>query len=329
MMRAIVYRDFGSPNVLKPEDVEKPTPADNEVLVAVHAASVNMFDWYMVRGKPALLRPALGLATPKPLGVDLSGIVEAVGQSVTEFKPGDRVFGTGRDKGLRSRRGAFAEYVSTPARALAIMPGNATFAQAAGVPMAGLTALQGLRDHGRIQRGQKVLINGASGGIGTFAVQIAKAFGADVTGVCSTRNAEHGAIDRRRPRDRLHTRELHYRCDTLRRDPRHRGQPTVAGVPAVLTDSGKYVLAGGPPARGLRLMLLSPFTSGRLVSFVARSNPEDLNVLRELIESGAVTTVIDRSYSLEETSDAVGYVAAGHTRGKVVIAIGADTEKRA
>ena len=329
MMRAIVYRDFGSPDVLKPEDVEKPTPADNEVLVAVHAASVNMFDWYMVRGKPALLRPALGLATPKPLGVDLSGIVEAVGQSVTEFKPGDRVFGTGRDKGLRSKRGAFAEYVSTPARALAIMPGNATFAQAAGVPMAGLTALQGLRDHGRIQRGQKVLINGASGGIGTFAVQIAKAFGADVTGVCSTRNAEMvrsiGAdqvIDYTRENFTIGATRYDVILDIV-------GSQPWRACRRVLTDSGKYVLAGGPPGRGFRLMLLSPFTSGRLVSFVARSNPEDLNVLRELIESGAVTPVIDRSYSLEETSDAVAYVAAGHTRGKVVIAIRADTEKRA
>jgi NADPH:quinone reductase-like Zn-dependent oxidoreductase len=193
IMRAIVYRDFGSPDVLKAEDVEKPTPADNEVLVAVRAASVNMFDWYMVRGKPALLRPALGLGRPKPLGVDLSGVVETSGRSVSQFKPGDQVFGTGRDKGLRSTRGAFAEYVSATERALAIMP----------------------------------------------------------------------------------------------------------------------------------------FTRGKLVSFVARANPDDLNVLRELIESGAVTPVIDRSYSLEETSKAVEYVAAGHTRGKVVIAIGADTEKSA
>ena len=247
----------------KLEDVEKPTPADDEVLVAVRAASVNMFDWYMVQGKPALLRLALGLTTPKPLGVDLSGIVEAVGQSVTEFKPGDRVFGTGRDKGLRSKRGAFAEYVSTPARALAIMPRNSTFEQAAGVPMAGLTALQGLRDHGRIQRGQKVLINGASGGIGTFAVQIAKAFGADVTGVCSTRNADMvrsiGAdhvIDYTRENFTTGATRYDVILDIV-------GSQPWPACRRVLTDSGKYVLAGGPPGRGLRLMLLSPFTSGQ------------------------------------------------------------------
>ncbi|HLB09937.1 MAG TPA: NAD(P)-dependent alcohol dehydrogenase [Gemmatimonadaceae bacterium] len=328
-MRAIVYRDFGSPDVLKAEDVEKPTPADNEVLVAVRAASVNMFDWYMVRGKPALLRPALGLGRPKPLGVDLSGVVEAAGRSVTQFKPGDRVFGTGRDKGLRSTRGAFAEYVSATERALAIMPGNVTFEQAAAVPMAGLTALQGLRDHGRMKRGQKVLVNGASGGIGTFAVQIAKAFGANVTGVCSTRNAD---MVRSIGADHVidYTSE-NFTAGATRYDvilDIVGSQPWPA-CRRVLTDSGKYVLAGGPPSRGLRLMLLSPFTRGKLVTFVTRANPEDLNVLRELIESGAVTPVIDRSYRLEETSDAIGYVAAGHTRGKVVIAIGADSGKSA
>src|SRR5450756_1542331 len=169
-MRAVVYRDFGTPDVLKLEEVAKPAPADDEVLVAVRAAAVNTFDWYMVRGKPAFFRLLLGSGR-KPLGVDLAGEVEAVGRSVTRFKPGDRVFGTGRDK-MRAKRGSFAEYVSVPERALAIMPRNATFAQAASVPVVGLTALQGLRDRGRVKRGQKVLINGASGGIGTFAVQI-------------------------------------------------------------------------------------------------------------------------------------------------------------
>src|SRR5438128_7682814 len=188
-MKAIVYRDFGTSDVLNVENIDKPTPADNEVLVAVRAAAVNMFDWYMVRGKPAFFRLILG-SGKKPLGVDLAGEVEAVGRSVTRFKPGDHVFGTGRGKGVRSKAGSFAEYVSTPEKILAIKPRNVTFEQAAGVPVAGLTALQALRDHGLLRRGQKVLVNGASGGVGTFAVQIAKAFGADVTGVCSTRNVE-------------------------------------------------------------------------------------------------------------------------------------------
>src|SRR6266550_5202028 len=189
-MKAIVYREFGSPDVLSLAEIDKPTPGDDEVLVAVYAAAVNMFDWYMVRGKPFVFRLVLGLGRPKPLGVDLAGVVEAVGRNVTRFKPGDDVFGTGRDKSVRSKRGSFAEYVSTYETMLAVKPRNVTFEQAAGIPVAGLTALQGLRDHGRVERGQKVLINGASGGIGTFAVQIAKAFSADVTGVCSTRNVE-------------------------------------------------------------------------------------------------------------------------------------------
>src|SRR2546423_325993 len=189
-MRAIVYRDFGSPEVLKIEEVDKPTAADDGVLVSVRAAGVNMYDWYMVRGQPAIFRLLLGSGRRKPLGVDVAGEVEAVGRSVTRFKPGDAVFGVARDGGLRAKLGSFAEYAMTPERGLALKPPNITFAQAAGIPVAGLTALQGLRDRGQIKRGQKVLINGASGGIGTFAVQIAKSFGAEVTGVCSTRNVE-------------------------------------------------------------------------------------------------------------------------------------------
>ena len=320
-MRAIVYRDFGTPDVLKTEEVVKPAPADDEVLVAVRAAPVNTFDWYMVRGKPAFFRLLLG-SGKKPLGVDLAGEVEAVGRSVTRFKPGDRVFGTGRDKGLRPKRGSFAEYVSTPERALAIMPRNATFAQAAAVPVVGLTALQGLRDRGRVERGQKVLINGASGGIGTFAVQIAKAFGADVTGVCSTRNVD---MVRGIGADRVidYTRE-NFTTGATRYDVILDivGSQSWSACRRVLTAGGKYVVAGGPPGRGIRLMMLEPFTRGKLVSFVARLNVGDLNVIREMIEAGAVTPVIDRTYKLEQTANAVRYVAAGHTSGKVVIAIG-------
>jgi NADPH:quinone reductase-like Zn-dependent oxidoreductase len=324
-MKAIVYREFGSADVLRLEEVQEPAPADGEVLVAVQAAAVNLFDWYMVRGKPALVRPLLGLGK-KPLGVDLAGVVEAVGHGVTRLKPGDQVFGTGRGKSLRAKTGSFGEYLSTPEEMLAIKPRNVTFEQAAGVPMAGLTALQGLRDHGTLKRGQKVLINGASGGIGTFAVQIAKALGAEVTGVCSTRNldmvrglgADH-VID--------YTRE-----NFTSADARYDVILDIVGShpwPAfrdVLTANGKYVMAGGPPGRGIPLMLRAPFTRGRLVPFVARANLNDLNVMRDLIERGAVTPVIDRSYRLEETTDALSHVIAGHARGKVVIAIGREAQ---
>jgi len=319
-MKAIVYRDFGTSDVLNVENIDKPTPADNEVLVAVRAAAVNMFDWYMVRGKPAFFRLILG-SGKKPLGVDLAGEVEAVGRSVTRFKPGDHVFGTGRGKGVRSKAGSFAEYVSTPEKTLAIKPRNVTFEQAAAVPVAGLTALQGLRDHGRLRRGQKVLINGASGGVGTFAVQIAKAFGADVTGVCSTRNvdmvrgigADH-VIDYTRENFTAGATRYDVILDIV-------GNHPWSAVRRVLTDSGKYVIVGGPPARAIPLMVLAPFTRGKLVLFIARAKPDDLGLMRELIERGEVTPVVDRSYKLEETSNALRYVAAGHTRGKVVIAI--------
>jgi NADPH:quinone reductase-like Zn-dependent oxidoreductase len=320
-LKAIIYRDFGSVDVLKLENVDKPVPVDDEVLVAVRAAAVNMFDWYMVRGKPAIFRLLLGSST-KPLGVDLAGEVEAVGRNVTRFKPGDKVFGTGRDKALRSKRGSFAEYVSTPEKLLVIKPRNVTFEQAAGIPVAGLTALQGLRDHGLLRRGQKVLINGASGGIGTFAVQIAKTFGAEVTGVCSTRNVEMvrgiGAdhvIDYTRENFTTGPTRYDVILDIVGR------QPWLA-CRRVLAANGKYVIAGGPPSRAIPLLLLAPFTRGKVVTFVARANPDDLNVLRELIEERGVTPVIDRSYRLEETAEAVRYVAAGHTRGKVVIAMG-------
>src|SRR5258708_1214179 len=177
-MKAIVYRDFGSADALHVEEVPKPVPGDGDVLVAVRAAAVNMFDWYMVRGKPYLVRFAFGRGRPKPLGVDLAGEVEAVGRIVTRFKPGDRVFGMGRDALARAHRGSFAEYVAVPERALAIMPRNASFAESAAPVMAGLTALQGLRDHGKLQPGERVLVNDASGGISTDDVQLAQAFGA-------------------------------------------------------------------------------------------------------------------------------------------------------
>jgi NADPH:quinone reductase-like Zn-dependent oxidoreductase len=320
-MKAIVYRDFGSPDVVTMEEVDKPAPADDEVLVVVQAAAVNLFDWYMIRGKPAVVRLALGSGR-KPLGVDFAGEVEAVGRSVKRFKVGNQVFGTARDKALRTKRGSFAEYVSTPEPMLALKPRNVTFEQAAGIPMAGLTALQGLRDHGSIRRGQRILINGASGGIGTFAVQIAKDFGAEVTGVCSTRNVD---MVRRLGADNVidYTKE-NFTTGATRYDVILDivGSQSWPDCRRVLTANGKYVLAGGPPARGLPLMLLAPFTRGKLVPFVASANLDDLNAMREMIEARGVTPVVDRSYRLEETADALRYVIAGHTRGKVVIDIG-------
>ncbi|MFL5543857.1 MAG: NAD(P)-dependent alcohol dehydrogenase [Gemmatimonadaceae bacterium] len=319
-MRAAIYRDFGSPDVIKIEEVEKPAPANGEVLVAVRAAGVNMFDWYMVRGKPAIFRLLHGSGA-KRLGVDLAGEVEAVGRGVTRFKPGDEVFGTGRDKSVRSKRGSFAEYVSVPEQMLALKPRNVTFEQAAGVPVAGLTALQGLRNHGRVQPGQKVLINGASGGIGTFAVQIAKGFGAIVTGVCNTANvdmvrqigADH-VIDYTQENFTTGAERYDVILDIV-------GSQSWRACRRVLAAHGRYVLAGGPPARGLRLVLLAPFTRGRLVMFIARAKLDDLNVMREYMEEGHLAPIVDRTYKLGEIADAVRYVAAGHTRGKVVISI--------
>jgi len=320
-MRAIVYRDFGSPDALHVEEVPKPAPGDGDVLVAVRAAAVNMFDWYMVRGKPWPVRFAFGRARLNPLGVDLAGEVEAVGRNVTRFKPGDRVFGMGRDSLARAHRGSFAEYVAVPERALAIMPRNASFAESAAPVMAGLTALQGLRDHGKLQRGERVLVNGASGGIGTYGVQIAKALGAHVTGVCSTRNIE---MVRGIGADRV--------IDYTREDFTAGGERydlildmvcshTWPSIRRVLSDTGRFLLCGGAPSRGIPLMLRAPFTRGRLRTFVAKGSVESLEAIRDLMESGAVRSVIDRSYRLDQAPEALRYVVAGHTQGKVVLTI--------
>lgn len=320
-MKAIVYRDFGSPDVLHVEEVPKPAPGEGDVLVAVRAAAVNMFDWYMVRGKPWPVRFAFGRARPKPLGVDLAGEVEAVGRLVTRFKPGDRVFGMGRDALARAHRGSFAEYDAVPERALAIMPRNAGFAESAAPVMAGLTALQGLRDHGKLQRGERVLVNGASGGIGTYGVQIAKAFGAHVTGVCSTRNIE---MVRGIGADRVidYTREDFTAgaegYDLILDMVCNHSWPSIRRV---LSNTGRYLLCGGPPSRGIPLMIRAPFTGGRLRTYVAKGSVEGLGAIRDLMESGAVRSVIDRSYPLDQAADALRYVAAGHTQGKVVIAM--------
>ncbi len=323
-MKAAVRDRFGSPDVVELREIEKPTPADDEVLVRVRAASVNPADWYSVTGTPYVGRPQMGLLKPKSnrLGVDFAGQVEAVGKDVTQFRPGDEVFG-GRD-------GAFAEYVCVrEERAVVPKPANVTFEQAAAVPIAAITALQGLRDRGQIQPGHKVLINGASGGVGTFAVQIAKALGAEVTGVCSTRN-----VDLVRSLGADHVVD-YTRDDFTRSDRRYDLMLDVAGSRSwsecrrVLNPQATLVIVGAP--KGNRLMgplshivnirLAALRSSQSVVFFIAKFNKADMEVLQELLEAGKVTTVIDRRYELSEIADALRYVGKGHAQGKVVITV--------
>jgi NADPH:quinone reductase-like Zn-dependent oxidoreductase len=321
-MKAIVYRTYGSPDVLKCEEVEKPTAGDNEVLIRVCAASVNPYDRHFMRGEPYFVRIMAGLRKPKDirLGADLAGRVEAIGRNVTRFQPGDEVFGTSR--------GAFAEYVCAQEKALALKPGKLTFEQAAAIPVAALTALQGLRDKGRIRAGQKVLINGAAGGVGTFAVQIAKSFDADVTGVCSTRS-----VDMVRSAGADHVVD-YTQADFTQSNQRYDlifdsvGNRSLSDCRRVMTTKGTYVVVGGSGGRWigplvplLKAPLLSLFVSQNLVICGASMNKEDLIVLKELMETKKVTPVIDRSYKLSEVPDAIRYLEEGHARGKVVISL--------
>ena len=324
-MKAVVYCDYGVPN-LKFQDIEKPTPADDQLLVRVRAASVNPLDWHFVEGTPYIARFFFGMGARKPketrLGVDFAGTVEAIGKNVTKFKPGDEVFG-GRD-------GAFADYVCVrEARAVALKPANITFEQAASVPIAAITALQGVRDKGHVQAGQSVLINGASGGVGTFAVQIAKSYGAEVTGVCSTTNLEMvkslGAdhvID--------YTKEdfakTGNRYDLILDNV---GTQPLAKFRAALKPKGICVMIGGggpndgrwvgPMARPIKALILSPFVSQKFGMMLAELNHNDLAFLGDLMQSGKVKPVIDRTYKLSDLADAIRYVEQGHARGKVVI----------
>jgi NADPH:quinone reductase-like Zn-dependent oxidoreductase len=322
-MKAIVYRCYGSPEVLRYEDIAKPTPADKQVLVRVHAASVNPLDWHYMTGTPYIMRLDAGLGAPKDprMGVDFAGTVEAVGKDVTRFKPGDEVFG--------ARDGAFAEYVVVrEAGAMVLKPVNVSFEQAASVPIAGITALQALRDKGHIQPGQKVLINGASGGVGTFAVQIAKSFGAEVTGVCSTRNvdmvrsigADH-VIDYTQEDFTKGAQRYDLIIDNV-------GNHALGDVRRVLTPTGFLVMVGGPNSEGqflgpltslFGMLLVRPFVSQKLEPILAELNQKDLGVLADLMQAGKVTPVIDRRYKLSEVPAAIQYVEAGHARGKVVI----------
>ena len=323
-MKAAVRDRFGSPAVVELREIDRLMPEDEEVLVRVRAASLNMADWYDVMGRPYVGRTQMGLRKPKSnrLGVDYAGTVEAVGRDVTEFRPGDEVFG--------GRNGAYAEYVCARAdRAIVLKPGSVTFEQAAAVPIAAITALQGLRDKGQLQPGQKVLINGASGGVGTFAVQIAKALGAEVTAVCSTRNVD---IARSIGADHVvdYTRE-----DFTRSDERYDLMLDVAGSKSwseckrVLTPQATLVIVGGPKTNRLlgplghlvKVRLAAVGSSQKVVFFIARFNKPDMVVLRELLESGKVTSVIDRRYELSEIADALRYIGEGHAQGKIVLSV--------
>jgi NADPH:quinone reductase-like Zn-dependent oxidoreductase len=322
-MKAILSCEYGVEN-LQLRDIEKPTPSDNELLVRVRAASVNPVDGHEIRGS-WIGRPFSGMRKPKDtrFGTDFAGVVEAVGTSVSNFKPGDEVFG--------AKNGAVADYVCVKAeRAIAMKPSNITFEQAGSVAVAGLTALQGLRDKGHIQAGQKVLVNGASGGVGTFAVQIAKAFGADVTAVCSTRNVD---LVKSIGADRVidYTKE-----DFTKTDQRYDmlydlvGNHSFSERRKILTPSGICVLAGiggagahpetlGRIGRNFWDAFLSNFSRQKFVFYIAKLTQADLNVLRELMQSGKVSPVIDRTYKMNETQAAVRYLEEGHARGKVVI----------
>ncbi|MBG0828410.1 NAD(P)-dependent alcohol dehydrogenase [Planomonospora sp. ID67723] len=322
-MKAIVQRRYGPPDVLELEEIDRPVPKDGEVLVRVRAAAVNAADLFLMRGLPYLIR-ASGYARIGPAGRvrgrDLAGQVEAVGGSVTRFRPGDEVYA--------EAEGAFAEYVCVPEASLALKPANLTFEQAAAMPLSAGTALQGLRDRGRIRPGQQVLINGASGGVGTFAVQIAKSFGAEVTGVCSARNADlvrsigaDHVVDYTREDFTRSGRRYDLVLDLVANHP-------LSGFRRVLTPKGTLVLSSGngsrwfgPMGRILRALAMSPFTARKLRPLVAKPNGENLVFLKELAESGEVTPVVDRTYPLSRTPEAVRYLEQEHARAKVVITV--------
>jgi NADPH:quinone reductase-like Zn-dependent oxidoreductase len=333
-MKAIVYHRYGSPDVLACEDVEKPIAGDDGVLMKVRAASVNPLDEGLIKGGGRMVN---GLRKPKitRLGVDVAGQVEAVGRNVTQFKAGDEVFGAcirdAQDSALRVwiPQGAFAEYACAPESALVMKPENVTFEQAASAPVAAFTALQGLRDKGQIQPGQKVLINGAAGGVGTFAVQIARWFGAEVTGVCSTRNVD---MVRSIGADRV----IDYSREDFTKSGRRYdlifdcvGNHSLSACRRVLNPMGKCIMVGDRIGRGMagiltRLIMAvvwSRFVSQKFVTFLARPSKNDLTIMHQLMKAGKVTPVIDKRYRLSEVPEAIRYLGSRHARGKVVITL--------
>ena len=323
-MQAIVYHRYGSPDVLELQEIPKPTPAEGQVLIRVHAASVNPYDWHFLRGTPSPIRLMTGLRRPKSprLGADVAGVVEAVGAKVAPFKPGDAVFGTAK--------GSFAEYACANPSQLAMKPKEISFEQAACLPIAGITALQGVRDKGKVQTGQTVLVNGAAGGVGIFAVQIAKWLGTRVTGVCSTRNVEllrsigaDEVIDYTREDFARSTQRYDLLFDLV-------GNRSLADYLGVVQPRGTYIsCGGGGPDRStletlaglLQNAVRSRFVSQKMPGLLAKVNPEDLAILADLVQRGTVTPVVDLTYSLCETAEAVRHVESGHVRGKVVIAV--------
>lgn len=320
-MKAVVYKNYGQSDQLHMEEVRKPVPAENEVLVKVHAVSVNYADWHMLTGTPFLARMAFGLFRPNKtiLGADIAGTVEKVGSAVTDFKPGDEVYG---DLGLHGF-GGFAEYVCAPQNVIALKPVNLTFAETAALPMAAVTALQVLRDGGKVKAGQKVLIHGAAGGVGTFAVQIAKHLGAEVTAVCSTRNSD---LVRSLGADHMidYTKE-----DFAKSGVKYdlilgiNGNRPLSDYRNALTPGGTYLMVGGSDRQIFEAMLLGGIMAGssgqKLGGFAAKNSRDDLMTVKGLVEAGAVKPVIDRQFTLEQTPEAMRLIGTGHARAKLVV----------
>jgi len=322
-MKAVVYTEYGPPEVLQLKEVDKPTPKDDEVLIKIHAAAVTAGDAIVVKGEPFVTRFVTGLQKPKNTipGKEMAGRVEAVGGNVTQFQPGDEVFGDLSVAGW----GAFAEYVAVPENAITLKPANMTFEQAAAVPESAVVALQALRDKGKIQPGQKVLINGASGGVGSYAVQIAKSFGAEVTAVCSTRNL-----------DMVRSIGADYVIDYTEEDFTQNGQQydlilaangyhPLSDYRRALSPEGIYVATGGSMAQSLQATMIGPFISmtgsKTMGGMMVKPNQNDLVFIKELLEAGKVVPVIDRCYPLSEISEAFHYIGEGHAKGKVVIIV--------
>lgn len=324
-MKAILYHDYGTAEVLRLEETEKMLPNENQVLIKVRAAAANPLDWHYMRGTPYFMRMESGFRKPNDprIGTDVAGVVVEVGSGVTQFKPGDEVFGVAG--------GAFAEYARASQKRIALKPASLTFEQAAAVPIAAITALQALRDKGKLQAGQKVLINGASGGVGTFAVQIAKSFGADVTGVCSTRNLE---LVRSLGADHV----IDYTKDDFTQGEQRYdvivdnvGNRTLSEIRRVLNANGNYVIVGGggpdagnwlgPMMLPLKAAMLSPFVSENMSMILAEVTTSDLTALGDLMQAGKVTPIIDKTYPLAEVPAAIRYLEGGRARGKVVISV--------